>query len=222
MQVLDVGCGPGGLTSELVHRVGADAVAAIDPTPPFVEACRARNPGVDVRPGSAENLPFEDGSFDATLSSLVVGFMQDPHEGAREMARVTRPGGVVAACFWNAEMPLLATFWTAAARVDSTRGEGATTDNSRFGRRQGEIADLLAAAGLSNVEETTIYANADYADFDDWWRPFAYGIGPAGAFCAALDPERRDEVRLTCRELLGNPTGPFTLEAGAWCARGTV
>jgi ubiquinone/menaquinone biosynthesis C-methylase UbiE len=60
MRVLDVGCGPGGLTAELVARVGADAVAAIDPSPPFVRACRERNPGVDVREGVAEALPFDD------------------------------------------------------------------------------------------------------------------------------------------------------------------
>src|SRR6476469_9816699 len=98
MRVLDVGCGPGGLTVELAGRVGSDHVAAIDPAPQFAAACRERNPGADVREGVAEELPWPDGAFDAALSSLVVAFMADADTGLREMARVTRPGGTVAAC----------------------------------------------------------------------------------------------------------------------------
>ena len=101
MRALDVGCGPGGLTRELASRLGADHVAAIDPAEQFADACRARNPGADVRVGGAEELPWGDGEFDAALSSLVIAFMRDADAGAREMARVTRPGGVVAECMWD-------------------------------------------------------------------------------------------------------------------------
>ena len=91
-RVLDVGCGPGALTTELVARVGADSVVAIDPSEPFVEAARARHPGVDVRLGSAEQLPFPDDTFDAALAQLVVQFMSDPAAGVGEMARVDPAG----------------------------------------------------------------------------------------------------------------------------------
>src|SRR5690242_1513071 len=94
MTVLDVGCGPGALTSELARRTGATNVAAIDPAPQFAAACAERHPGADVREGGAEALPWDDDSFDAALSCLVVGFMRDADQGLREMARVTRPGGV--------------------------------------------------------------------------------------------------------------------------------
>ena len=108
---LDVGCGPGGLTTVLSDRLGPEAVSAIDPSPPFVAACRRRHPEVDVREGVAEELPFPSDSFDVTLACLVVGFMTDPARGVQEMRRVTRPGGTVALCFWHLErMPLLATF----------------------------------------------------------------------------------------------------------------
>src|SRR5213595_1999331 len=121
MTVLDVGCGPGGLTRELVRSVGADAVAAVDPSRPFVAACRERNPGVDVREAVAEELPFEDGAFDAALASLVVHFMRDAEAGVREMARVTRQGGVVAACVWDMTegMTTLRTFWDSASVLDT-------------------------------------------------------------------------------------------------------
>src|SRR6185312_4827375 len=77
-RALDVGCGPGALTAELVGRLGADGVAAADPSQPFVEAARRRHPGVEVVLAGAEELPFEDGAFDAALAQLVVSFMSDP------------------------------------------------------------------------------------------------------------------------------------------------
>src|SRR6185503_13524175 len=95
-RALDVGCGPGALTAELVARLGAKAVAAVDPSESFVVATHARHPEVDVRRASAEALPFADRAFDATLAQLVVHFMTDPVAGLREMARVTRGGGTVA------------------------------------------------------------------------------------------------------------------------------
>ncbi len=219
MRVLDVGCGPGGLTRELVERVGADSVAAIDPSGPFVEACRDRNPGVDVREGVAEDLPFADDSFDAALASLVVGFLRDPSAGAREMLRVTRPGGVVAACFWDrAAMPALRVFWAGAATLDPA----VDGDARRLGDAQGDIAALLEGAGAVDVEERVLPARAEYADFDDWWRPFTLGVGPVGAYHRTLDDEHRHSLRSACSELLGRPRGRFSLEARAWSARGVV
>jgi len=99
--VLDVGCGPGALTTELVQRLGAAAVAAVDPSEQFVAAARERQLGVDVRVAAAEELPFADDQFDAALAQLVVHFMTDPVRGLAEMARVTRDSGVVAACVWD-------------------------------------------------------------------------------------------------------------------------
>lgn len=217
-RVLDVGCGPGGLTGELVRRVGADAVAAIDPSPPFFEACRTRHPGVEVRVGVAERLPFADADFDATLACLVVGFMSDAHAGVLEMSRVTKPGGTVAACFWDAaQMPAIQLFWRAAAQIDATR----SGEVARLGSREGDLSALLTNSGLHDVEETALAAGAQYQDFADWWSPIGQGIGPAGAYYLSLDGERRDAVRRACEQLLGNPDSPFRLEARAWCAVGT-
>src|SRR6478735_10582516 len=127
MRVLDVGCGPGGLTRELAARAGAANVAAIDPAEQFAQACRARYPGADVREGVAEALPWSDREFDVTLASLVIAFMRDPDQGIREMRRVTCPGGTVAACMWDfagGGMTMLKLFWSAVREVaPSTEAE---------------------------------------------------------------------------------------------------
>ena len=117
-RAIDVGCGPGSLTTELAGRLGPAAVAAVDPSPPFVAAARLRHPGVDVREAPAEALPFADDLFDAALAQLVVHFMADPVAGLREMARVTRLGGVVAACVWDfaGGRGPLGPFWADGAR----------------------------------------------------------------------------------------------------------
>jgi SAM-dependent methyltransferase len=216
-RVLDVGCGPGGLARELAARVGASNVAAIDPAPQFADACRERNPGADVRVGTAEELPWPDGEFDAALSSLVIAFMSDPDRGVREMARVTRPGGTVAACMWDLAgggMTMLHTFWSAVRRVDET----ASGERRLPGTSDGDIVERFQRAGLEDVAGGSITARADYTDFDDFWEPFTFGVGPAGQHLRSLTGEQQSAVREACRDAL--PDGPFSLDARAWYARG--
>jgi SAM-dependent methyltransferase len=217
-RALDVGCGPGSLTAELAARLGPGAVVAVDPSASFVDAARARHPDVDVRIASAEGLPFPDGTFDAALAQLVVHFMADPVAGLREMARVTRSGGVVAACVWDyaGGRGPLGPFWPAARTLDPEVDD----ESGLAGTRYGHLAELFADAGLRNVEDTALAVNRDYAGFDDWWEPFTSGVGPAGAFVAGLDTGRRAELRERCRRML--PDGPLRLTAHAWTARGTV
>lgn len=219
MRVLDVGCGPGGLTVELARRVGAENVAAIDPAPQFAAACRDRNPGADVREGVAEQLPWTDGRFDAALSSLVVAFMRDADRGIAEMARVTRPRGRVAACMWDIAgggMTMLRIYWAAARQVDP----GVEGERRRAGTSEGDLVARLERAGLQDVAGSKLEARADYAGFEDFWKPFTFAVGPAGEHLASLTDDQRARVRELCRAEL--PEGPFSLEARAWCAVGTV
>jgi SAM-dependent methyltransferase len=216
---LDVGCGPGALLAELAGRLGADRVAGIDPSEPFVELCRAAVPGADVRLGRAEALPFGDGAFDAVLSQLVVNFLEDAPAGVAEMRRVGR--GTVAACVWDYAdgMTMLRTFWDAALEIDrDAPDEGATMP---LASRE-ELARLWAGAGLADVATGELVVDAAYADFDDWWSPFPEGIAPSGAYAAGLDDERREALRLACFRRLGSPVGPFRLTARAWFVRGRV
>jgi SAM-dependent methyltransferase len=215
-RVLDVGCGPGALTAELVGRLGPAAVSAVDPSEPFVAAARERHPGVTVQRGAAEQLPFGDQAFDAALAQLVVHFMADPVVGLREMARVTRRDGVVAACVWDhagGQGPLTL-FWKAARELDPD-----VKDESELpGAREGHLAQLFEAAGLREVEEGVLPIQVEHPSFEDWWEPFTLGVGPAGAYAAALEPGRQASLRERCRELL--PAAPFVLKARAWAARG--
>jgi ubiquinone/menaquinone biosynthesis C-methylase UbiE len=213
-----VGCGPGALTNELVRRVGAEAVTAVDPSEQFVAAAGKRHPGVDVRLAAAEELPFGDGEFDAALAQLVVHFMADPPSGLAQMSRVTRAGGVVAACVWDhgcGHTPL-APFWQAVHELYPS----AEDESELAGGREGHLAELLAEAGLRDVEATALPVSVEHATFEEWWNPFTLGVGPAGTYLASLEPERRAEVRERCRKLLG--PAPFTLESRAWTARGRV
>ena len=207
-RVVDVGCGSGMLTAELVARLGAGAVAAIDPAELFVAAVTERNPGVDVRQGAAEDLPFADGEFDGALAQLVIHFMADPVAGLREMARVTRPGGVVADSGWDlagGRAPFTP-FWRAAVAL----APGA----------RDALATLFAAAGLGDVDHAELHATVEHPTFADWWDPFALGVGPAGVYLEGLAADRRAALRERCHALLGD--GPFTLPAVAWAARGTA
>ena len=218
-RVVDVGCGPGALAEELVARVGAASVAAADPSEPFVEACRARVPGADVRLAPAESLPWADGSFDAAVSQLVVNFMRDANAGVREMQRVVVAGGVVAACTWEYGdgMRMLCTFWKAALAVDPE-----APDEGRVMRFQTEadVDALWQETGVRDVETAPLDVAVEYDDFDDYWLPFESGIGPAGTYCVSLGPKARTAVRNECFRLLGEPAGPFTLTARAWAVRG--
>jgi SAM-dependent methyltransferase len=217
-RVLDVGCGPGALTAELVRRLGPAAVSAVDPSEPFVAAARERHPGVSVQRAAAEDLPFEDEAFDAALAQLVVHFMADPVAGLRELARVTRKDGVVAACVWDhagGQGPL-SLFWEAARQLDPDVED----ESALAGAREGHLAELFRAAGLREVEESVLSVSVEHQSFEEWWEPFELGVGPAGAFVAGLDEERQAELRELCRELL--PAAPFTPPARAWAARGLV
>jgi len=217
-KVLDVGCGTGVLTAELVARLGADAVAAVDPSESFVEATRKRHPGVDVQRSAAEELPFPDASFDAALAQLVVHFMADPVAGLREMGRVTQRSGLVATCVWDVAggRSPMSTFWQAAHELHGHFQE----ESELAGTRAGHLAELLRAAGLHDVAESELAASVAFASFEEWWEPFTYGVGPAGAYAQTLDEEQRGKLRDRCRGLLPEP--PFTVTAFAWAARGTV
>jgi len=211
-RVLDVGCGPGALTARLVRRLGGGAVCAVDPSASFVAAIRGGFPQAGVVRGVAERLPFADRTFDVALAQLVVHFMTDAVRGLAEMARVTRPGGTVAACVWDhaGGAGPLAAFWQAVHDLD----QGARDEAGLPGAREGHLADLCAAAGLQQVEPGTLTVKIGFETFADWWEPFTLGVGPAGAYVSQLTRAQREALRTRCAQLL--PPAPFHVSASAW------
>jgi SAM-dependent methyltransferase len=215
---LDVGCGPGALTAVLVDRLRDARVAAVDPSPSLAAAAAARFPGVDVRRAPAEQLPFEDDTFDVVLAQLVVHFMTDPVGGVAEMVRVARPGATVAACVWDYAGGLspLDPFWAAARDITP----GLQDETGLAGVRKGHLAQLFAAAGLPDADSGELAVEVSYPTFEDWWEPYTLGVGPAGVHVRSLPPQDRERLRERCRELL--PAPPFTIRAVAHAARATV
>ncbi len=215
-RALDVGCGPGALTAELVARLGPDSVSAVDPSETFVKAARARNPGVNIQLASAERLPFADGAFDAALAQLVVHFMSDPVAGLTEMTRVTRAGGVVAACVWDhaGDQGPISPLWEAARTLNPDVND----ESLLVGASAGELTELFERVGLSDVRETALSVSVTHPSFEEWWEPFTMGVGPAGSYVASLDDGQRDELREQCRA--GFAEAPFVITARAWTARG--
>ena len=214
--VLDVGCGPGMLTAELVRRRGAAHVVAIDPVDTFVAATAAAHPEADVRQARAESLPFPDATFGAALAQLVVNFLPDPLAGVAEMRRVTRPGGRVSACVWDhggGTGPLSA-YWRAARAIDSDL----PAEASSTGSHEGDLAGLLGDAGLREVSEVALTVHLAFADFEAWWAPYTLGVGTAGSHFAGLGDDDRARLVDLLRAELG--PGPFTVSARAWAASG--
>lgn len=221
-RALDVGCGTGKLTRELVALLGAENVSAIDPSPPFAATVRAKFPGVRVEDGAAESIPFEDAAFDASFAQLVVNFMRDAHKGVGEMKRVTRPGGSVVAAVWDYGdgMTLLRRFWDAAAAT------GPNTDpqdelNMRYATAD-ELASLWTERGLSGIRTFAADTAASYAGFEDLWHGFEQGVGPAGAYAVSISEEQRRRLKDEYQRLLGVGDGPFELTARAWVVTGRV
>jgi SAM-dependent methyltransferase len=217
-QALDVGSGPGALTGELVRRLGPIGVSAVDPSEAFVEAIRGRYPGVRVQRAAAETLPFKDRLFEVVLAQLVVHFMVDPVAGLREMARVTTPDGMVAACVWDhagGQGPL-SLFWDTARKLDPDLED----ESALAGARRGHLAALFDAAGVHDIDESTLTVEVKHESFEEWWQPYTLGVGPAGSFVARLDAAQQAWLRELCRERL--PPAPFVVSARAWAVRGHV
>ena len=217
-RVVDVGCGPGALTAELVKRLGDLSVVAVDPSEPFVEAVRERHPRVEVHRASAERLPLSNDTFDAAVAQLVVHFMNDPIAGLRDMGRVVKPGGIVAACVWDFDEggSPLSLFWEAAAGLDAH----APGESSLPGTRRGHLARLLGDAGVEAIEHAELAVEVEHPSFEEWWQPFELGVGPAGSYISGLGQLERRRLEERCRELLPEP--PFVVTASAWAASGRV
>ena len=220
---LDVGCGTGALIQTLLEHAAPSEVVGTDPSAAYIALAGARmndDSRVHFEIGDAQALQAA-ASFDAVVSGLVLNFVPRPELAVAEMARVTRPGGTVAAYVWDyAEgMQLMRYFWEAAGALDPKAKE--LDEGQRFWLCKPEpLSRLFLSAGLEDVEVRAIEVPTYFRDFDDYWSPFLGGQGPAPSYAMSLSEERRAELRERVRASLPSDSeGGIPLTARAWAIR---
>jgi SAM-dependent methyltransferase len=226
--LLDVGCGTGSMTAALVSAYPGRRIVGLDVAEPYLAYARARTDcaGAEFLKGDALALDFPDASFAGAYALIALNFMSDPLKAAREMARVTKPGGTLVVAAWDFRGGLVyqRMLWDTAAGIDPV---AAATRDKIFANplaKPDGMPDLLRAAGLADVERRSETVRMDFADFDDYWKPLLGGQGPVGGYVAALEPALRDRVAEAVRKayLSGDSDGPRSLTATAWVVTGRV
>jgi SAM-dependent methyltransferase len=223
---LDVGCGTGALAASIATRSAPACVVAMDRSADFVAhaAEQLDDRRVVFLVGDAASLPLAAASVDVVVSGLVLNFVPDPLAAVRELRRVARPGGTVAAYVWDYAdgMQPIRAFWDAAIELDECARDA--DEAVRFPLcHPDQLRSLFVAAGLSDVSTRTIDVDAHFRDFDDYWTPFLSGVGPAPGYCTALPDDRREALRASLLARLSpSGSGPMSMSARAFAVRGTV
>lgn len=215
-RAVDVGAGTGALTDELVGRLGEANVAAAEPSTDYAATLRTRFPAADVREAPAEELPWENESFDSALAQLVVVFLNDAPQAVRELARVTRPGGVVATCMWEVDGVEM---MNALNEVRRRLMPGGWSPSADF-RDEESLRALFEAAGLRDVETTRLEVAVEYESVDELWEPAIHVGGPGGPAVNAFSAEQLVAARAIFEEALGDPSGRYALRGRAAAVRG--
>lgn len=219
---LDVGSGTGALSDAIVRGADPASTVGIDPAQSYVDAARARLPEARFEVGGAGDLPFEDSSFDQAACGLVLNFVPDVEAVLAEVSRVLVPDGRLIAYLWDYDggMQMLRSAWDAATALDPTASEFDEAEHYTL-CYDGALAAALTEAGYRDVRSDSIQIEQPFADFDDYWRPFLGGQGPAPGYIATLDDQAREALRvLLFQTHLPSGDGPFTLTAKAWIVSG--
>ena len=225
-ELLDVGCGTGALTLAMAERWPARRVTGVDLAAPFISYAQSRRPGGQptFEIGDACALKYEDGRFAGVAAQLVFLFIPKPGVALREMRRVTRSGGTVAAVVWDSRGGLVfqRMLWDTAVAIDPNARVARDSLFANPVAIPGGLAGFFHEAGLVNVETQSLTIRMDYADFEDYWQPFLGGQGPVGTYFANLAPARKAQIKEAVRDAYcsGSPDGPRSLTASAWAVQG--
>ena len=223
-RILDVGCGTGSLVQIIAERTGQASIVGIDPAQASIDYARTRfsDARITFDRGDAQELPYTSSSFKHSLSLLVFQFLSQPEMVAKEMRRVTRPGGTVAACTWDRTgLEMSDLFWEECVRLDPGAEQRAQRPNKC--NVQGQLTDVWRAAALKSIEEVALEIRTDFTCFDDFWLPYTKGVGPQGVYVASLPADKREVLRdALWKRFAGEQDRPFTLRAKALAVRGIV
>ena len=226
-RILDVGSGTGSLAFTIAERKPRCHVLGIDPSQEYVAFATSRNSFVDrvsFQVGDAQELQLPDASFESSLSLLVFNFIPNAGKVLKEVRRVTKPGGRIAAAVWDygTGMQMLRAFWDAAVRIDA-RAEGLDEKHMPL-CRAGELSRLWKQGGLEEVQEEPLDITMHFHSFADYWNAFRLGQGPAGTYVRSLNSDKSQLLRgeLKRRLSLSAEDAPFALPARVWAVRGTV
>ena len=225
-ELLDVGCGTGALTLAMADRWPARSVIGVDLAAPFISyarSCRSCDrPSFEI--GDACALKYEDGRFAAVAAHLVFLFIPKPEVALREMRRVTRSGGTVAAVVWDARGGLVfqRMLWDTAVAIDPNARVARDSLFANPVAIPGGLAAFFHDAGLGDVETQSLTIRMDYENFEDYWQSFLAGQGPVGAYFTNLAPALNARIKEAVRDAYcsGSPDGPRSLTASAWAVRG--
>ncbi len=221
---LDLGCGTGALSQTILQLAAPREVLGIDQSISYIAYVRSRidDPHARFAVGGAQALPVKDLVYDAVVSGFALNFIPRPQPAVSEMARATRSGGVVAAYVWDyaGKMQFMRHFWNAAAALDPAASQ--LDEGRRFPICQpAPLEALFRQAGLRRVAVRPIDISTDFRDFDDYWRPFLGGQGPAPGYAMSLSEERRAVLRDRVRDALPFALdGSIPLVARAWAVCG--
>jgi SAM-dependent methyltransferase len=228
LKVLDVGCGTGSLGLCLAEDPAIVSVRGLDICSPYVAYANRRNrdPRLSFEVGDACALPFPDASFDHAVSMLALQFVPQADRAVREMRRVTRRGGTVAAATWDTRGGLVALrmVFDAAALLDESGGRARAAAYTRRLSRPGELLGAWSEAGLQDVVSDSLTIRMDFASFADYWAPVEGTEGPAAAYVRTLTDAAKARLREAVRlaYLDGDPDGARSYTATAWVVKGNV
>jgi SAM-dependent methyltransferase len=221
---LDVGCGTGALTEHILRKANPQSIVGVDMSVDFANHAQSTLADARFLACNAQNLPFNDDTFDAVVSGLALNFVPQPQQAVNEMQRVTKAGGVVSVYVWDyaGKMEFLRYFWDTAIVLDPS---SKTFDQAeRFPICQPEpLREVFQNAGLQNVEVQPIEINTVFQDFEDYWLPFTLGNFPAPRYVVALPEDHQAQLRKMLLDKLPiDSDGKIRLQARVWAVRGTM
>lgn len=225
--LIDVGCGTGSLSLAAATRYPEASVLGVDLLPEYVsEALRHAAANARFETGNASALPSPDATFAAAVCQLVLNDIPDPERAVREMVRVTREGGVVAAAVWDRTggLGFLRLFLDSAALMEA-EGDAlrAAILNVRL-RSEDDLIALWDESGLHHVEAATLSVRMDFVDFHDYWETVMGSHEDVRSFVDGLRLEPAAHLKAAVRRayLGGIPDGRRSFVASALVVRGLV